>query len=238
MFTHTAHGQTKINPEPIPEDFIGWWIPRSYLTNLVEKNNPKNIIPGEMLCIYPQFKAMIISGNEGWNQSIKVINTKELHILNDLNNVEYIIRRTSTLTGTEILIKDETGGDSGIKRFNERFVRYPLKYEEKPPVEIINDLIFAGEYLTYNQGNREVIFKADGTVTGIKNYTHYEIDLFWSSLFNMIYFRKGNKHSKDYTVYHYEFPGDTLKLYYSVPSQYEHEYDKGELFLKLIKKSK
>ncbi len=222
-----------LNPKEVPDEFLGYWMNKSYFEDLKVKKSPMQSRLGSIPVLHfkKEHEVMVTNSNEGWDEKILVKNENELIFYHNGYDKKYTARMIKTNSGKEIVLIDKKGNES-------RHLPYPKKYgNSPPPAYLINDIIFAGKYIVDSSLKSEVTFTIEGNVSGIRDFVRYRIGYmsFYPPGFNYINFTKmGERKSQ---LYHWKFEGDTLCLY-NCNEVGDINYEIGELFMKLIKVSK
>jgi len=195
---------------PLPDKFLGWWVEDKYINGILAKNTPVSISQRRGAVQFKENnKASVVDNfHEGWETNIKVINENEVDVL-------ILYSEKADLSVKFIDDDTKTGHLFVNKRGVEAiYLKYPEKYKQSPPDELINEVFIAGTYNDISSPDIIVTFEIDGSVQGIENYDRYEVSYNfiagprtdWIRIYEEINYR--NRIS-----YKWEFAGDSLKLY-------------------------
>ena len=221
-----------VNGKEIPQDFHGWWVNESLYNDYVSKVSPiRARRKGQFsaLGFTERFKVFVSTFHEGWYQNVWVKDEIEVSILKPApRDVQYSVKLVRTPTDLKLKLIDENADVF-------EFIKYPVRFSQRPPNELLNELFFAGKYFVNDASKREVSFEVGGTVTGMEGYVGYAIGHGGPPYFDWMHLLTENP--REYGIYHWTVSGDTLSLFNLVDDR-EEMFKIDTLFLQLIKISK
>jgi hypothetical protein len=81
---------------------------------------------------------------------------------------QFSVKIDNTQSDSRLILEKDDG-----EKFE--FIKYPEKYTQNPPDEMINEIYISGKYIINDASKQDAIFGIDGTLTGIEGYVEYSI---------------------------------------------------------------